>query len=199
MAYSTPTTAVSGNVLTAAIWNASVRDNFAETCVAAATTAGDLTYADGTNSMTRLGIGTAGSHLAATASAPVWRTPDSENVAAASTTTSTSFTDLAAGANPNVTVTTGTTALVIVGCHMENSTADARCMVGYDISGATTLAASDDRAFGTQSEDASDPNILHCAFWQSGLTAGSNTFTVKYRVTSGTGTFQNRRLAVIPF
>jgi hypothetical protein len=33
----------------------------------------------------------------------------------------------------------------------------------------------------------------------SSLTPGSNTFTMKYRVTAGTGTFLARQIAVIPF
>ena len=32
----------------------------------------------------------------------------------------------------------------------------------------------------------------------SGLTAGSNTFTAKYRVDASTGTFVNRNIIVIP-
>ena len=32
----------------------------------------------------------------------------------------------------------------------------------------------------------------------TGLSAGSTTFTLKYRVTAGTGTFTNRTIAVIP-
>jgi hypothetical protein len=31
------------------------------------------------------------------------------------------------------------------------------------------------------------------------LNAGSNTFTMRYRVTAGTGTFSARRIGVIPF
>ncbi len=35
-------------------------------------------------------------------------------------------------------------------------------------------------------------------FFVTGLTAGSNTFTAKYRVTGGTGTYLNRTIIVIP-
>ena len=35
-------------------------------------------------------------------------------------------------------------------------------------------------------------------FYVTGLTAGSNTFTAKYRVDAGTGTFANRTIVVIP-
>ena len=35
-------------------------------------------------------------------------------------------------------------------------------------------------------------------FYVSGLTAGSNTFTAKYRGTVGTATFSNRSITVIP-
>lgn len=200
MSYSTPTTAVSGNVLTAAIWNASVRDNFAETCVAAVTTAGDITYADGANSMTRVAIGAANSHLVSTGSAPVWR-EISNDTRGTSNTASTTYTDLAAGAGPEVTITTGTKALVVISCHTENNTAGTRNMMGYAISGATTLAADDARAWGFQSQDANDPHIAGVTILQTGLTAGSNTFTAKYRTTLGSSTavFQDRRLGVVAF
>lgn len=34
---------------------------------------------------------------------------------------------------------------------------------------------------------------------ETSLTSGSNTFTIKYRVSGGTGTVQRRHLTVIPF
>jgi len=72
VAWSTPLTAVSGTVLTAAQWNASVRDNLLETSAAAVTTAGDMTRADGANSMTRFAIGGTGDYLRVASGVPAW-------------------------------------------------------------------------------------------------------------------------------
>lgn len=59
MAWTAPRTWTTGELVTAALMNAHLRDNLLETSAAAATTAGDLTYADGANSMARLAKGTA--------------------------------------------------------------------------------------------------------------------------------------------
>lgn len=198
MAWTAPMTFVANTALTAAQLNTHLRDNLLETSAATATTAGDLVYADAANSMgSRLAIGGAGAFLVSSGSAPVWRLPVDDNVAATLTTSSTSY----AGTAPEVTVTTGTDALVVMSCHMEVASGGVRCMVSYAVSGASTIAADDFRGFGTQSQDANDPNILGACVYVSNLTAGSNTFTMQYRVTSGaaTGTFLNRRIAVIPF
>lgn len=75
MAWSTPRTWVAGEVPTAAIFNAHVRDNFNETGVAKSTTAGDLVYATGAQALARLAIGTAGQYLTVTGGVPAWGTP----------------------------------------------------------------------------------------------------------------------------
>jgi hypothetical protein len=64
---------VSGTVLTAAQWNASVRDNLAETSAAVVTTAGDTTYANAANSMARLAKGNTGNvYRQSSGNAPEW-------------------------------------------------------------------------------------------------------------------------------
>jgi len=68
--------------------------------------------------------------------------------------------------------------------------------MSYDVSGATTSAADDNRSVQLQSAGGQHAGavILH-----TGLTAGTNTFTAKYRISSaGTATFSVRRLMVIP-
>src|SRR3990167_770547 len=72
MAWTTPRTWTVGEVPTAAIFNAHVRDNFGETPPAKVTTAGDLPYASGANVITRLPIGCAGDVLALVSGVPAW-------------------------------------------------------------------------------------------------------------------------------
>ena len=170
------------------------------------TTLGDISYRSSTaNTNTRLALGTAGQVLAVNsgATAPEWKTialsiaNDAATVATSQTTTSTSFTDLAT-AGPTVTVTTGTKVLVIVSVYVSaNGTPAARSYMDFAISGATTRAASDTTAYLARTDTngdiwgrASAANLLT-------VTAGSNTFTAKYRVSAGTGTFVDRSIIVI--
>ena len=71
--------------------------------------------------------------------------------------------------------------------------------MGFAISGATTRAASDTQAFSVRGRQ---PGSLaaqgSATFYVTGLTAGSTTFTAKYDVTGGTGTFVNRTIIVVP-
>jgi len=116
-------------------------------------------------------------------------------VATSQTTTSTSYTDLAT-AGPAVTVTTGTKALVIFSAQSDNSSTSANS-TSFAVSGATTIAASDsyrtrfDSTLATYAQQQTQGILL------TGLTAGSNTFTVKYKVSSSTGTWATRIINVI--
>lgn len=180
MAYTTPLTAVSNATLTAAQWNASVRDDFAETAVAKATSAGQFF------------VSTAANALAA-------RVPTGATVNVSESTTSTSYAAIPAGTpGPAVTVTTGTAALVAVSAKMSQSTATANSYMAYAVSGATTIASNDNTSLLFQF--ATNTTIRATAVTlQTGLTAGSNTFTAQYRVSAGTGTYDSRHLAVLPF
>jgi hypothetical protein len=95
-------------------------------------------------------------------------------------TTSTSYTDLST-AGPAVTVTTGTTALVTI----QTLGADAvsnRQFMSFAISGATTVSA------GTYEQGpttAGDNGFRVSSFVVTGLTAGSNVFTCKYKSSDG--------------
>lgn len=110
------------------------------------------------------------------------------------TTASTSFTDLATS-GPAATVTTRTSALVFIAANLSNNT-DASLM-SMAVSGASTVAAADTKAI-RHGGSATIDSEAGTFFVVTGLTAGSNTFTAKYRVNAGTGTFRNRRIAVIP-
>jgi hypothetical protein len=98
-----------------------------------------------------------------------------------------------------VSVTSGTSCLVIIGAHMWNDTAGGRSLMGYAISGATTAAAADATSYAH--DISASGRIIGASriIWQTGLTAGSNTFTAKYRVGAGTGTWAQRNLIVLPF
>jgi hypothetical protein len=180
MAWSTPLTAVSNAALTAAQWNASVRDNLLETAPAKATTAGQFF------------VSTAANAIAA-------RSPQGNTLILSQTTTSTTFTDLATP-GPTVTVTTGTTALVVVGAKIQQNTNSAESLASFAVSGASTIAADSAWAVSSQFPTAgTESHAMSKVTWQTGLTPGANTFTMKYRVTAGTGTFDLRSIAVIPF
>lgn len=113
-------------------------------------------------------------------------------VATSQTTTSATYGDLTT-VGPAVTATTGANAIVILSANISNSASDASLM-GYAISGATTLAASDNTALGSANTGFGIQSSYIAV--QTGLTAGSNTFTAKYRTTGGTATFVNRVLTV---
>lgn len=182
MAWTAPMTAIANTIFTAAQFNQHVRDNLNETAPAKATAAGGYFVATGTNAIAQ-------------------RIADSAIELGSGTTTSTTYADLDAPANvgPSVTVETGPSALVIVSGQFQNSgTGSAR--MSYAVSGATTIAAADNRgvgAFGVAGLNiTAGTTALH--FGGLSLTPGSNTFTTKYRVSSGTGTFTSRRILVLP-
>jgi hypothetical protein len=115
-------------------------------------------------------------------------------VATSQTTSSTSYTDLAT-AGPSVTLTTGTKVLVFT--NTEVSTASGRYVFAdFDISGATTRAAAD----ATCVKAGEDTNAVQFRIGVANLmtvTAGSNTFTMKYRTNAGSSSFLNRTITVV--
>lgn len=114
MAWSTPLTAVANASLTAAQWNASVRDNLLETAPAKATTATGYFVATGTNAIAQ-------------------RVPLSSAIATDQSTTSTGGYANLTTSGPAVTVTTGVAALVCFGAWMTNDTGGARALMSYEI------------------------------------------------------------------
>ena len=101
---------------------------------------------------------------------------------------------------PSVTITTGVQALVCWGALMGNQTANAIAYASVEVSGASTVAASDNWALIDDGHSAAsgDDNVRRRSNFKlfTGLTAGTNTFTMKYRVNTGTGNFNYRSLAV---
>lgn len=112
------------------------------------------------------------------------------------TTTSTSYTATLSGSpgtNPSVTLVTGTTALVSLGAILYANTGNPVMYIGVAVSGATTAAASDSFAFIHSSANGIAANRQ---FILTGLTAGTNTFTLNYRITANTLNAEARSIIV---
>jgi hypothetical protein len=118
---------------------------------------------------------------------------------AGGTTTSGSYTATLAGSpgtNPSVTLVTGTTALLHVSSFLFNTTqgSGATAFVSAAVSGAGVVAAAD--KWGVNLGNNAIGRIGATTII-SGLTAGTNTFTLQYyRSVSGTGEFNNRSISV---
>ena len=72
MAWTTPRTWVTGEVVTAALLNAQIKGNMDLSAPAKLTTAGDMLYATGANATARLAKGTNGNILHQASCAPAW-------------------------------------------------------------------------------------------------------------------------------
>ena len=177
MAWTTPLTAVANVSLTSVQWNATVRDNLLETGPAKATTGGRILVTTGANAIAERDV--TGAFTGATG-----------------ITNSASYIPLTGG--PAVTITTGTKALVTIGCYTRNDTATGRNWMSHAISGASTAAASDAYALMTTSPVANELyGYSQLTLWTT-LTAGSNTFTANYKVSvAGIGTWIQRRVIVM--
>ncbi len=179
MAWSAPMTAVANATFTAAQFNQFVRDNLNETAPAKATSAGSHFVADGVNSIAE-------------------RTSSGSTVLTSETTGSTSFTALAT-LGPTITVETGPLALLFTHCQISNSGAGAS-YAGVEVSGASSIAPALNRSINIDNAAGVVIGTGTSVIYEGGLvlTPGSNTFTMQYRVSSGTGTFADRRLFVVP-
>lgn len=187
----------SGNVLTS---NGTTWTSAAAGGSSPLTTKGDLYGFTTVNA--RVPIGTNGARLTAdsgSSSGLSWLLPATNTVATSESTTSTSYTDLTTS-GPAVTVTVGAsgTAMVIITAKITVPGSTAITAMSFAVSGASTVSASDARALfiDRSSENQRSSTVM----FLTGLTAGSNTFTAKYRSTLGnTGTFADRDITVIPF
>lgn len=113
-------------------------------------------------------------------------------------TSSTSYVGLTTGTA--VTVTTGTSALVVVTVRLAGDTVNAENLVSYAVSGATTIAAADTNSssFANSNTAIYSGATVPLFVVQTGLTAGSNTFTIQYRTSAGLVYVNNRRITVFP-
>jgi hypothetical protein len=128
---------------------------------------------------------------------------------ATGTTGATGYVDLStAGPATTVTIPSSGNALVTVTGEETNSSngsssgTPVATYMGFAVSGNTTQAASDTKALVLQqnaSENSSRIQVQASAtYLVTLLAAGSNTFTAKYRVSTGTGTWVNRSIIVVP-
>jgi hypothetical protein len=180
MAWTTPLTGVANTALTAAQWNASVRDNLLVTPAALATTAGSMWVSTGAN-------------------AGAMRTPGFQHVAAGQTTSTTAtFGDLAT-VGPVVVVAAGTQAIVAYASYMSNSVASGGGYMSYAVTGSSSIAATTSNAIRQMAGTAAAIERWSAVTFEPGLTSGSNTFTSKYTTTTGgTASFSDREMTVIP-
>jgi hypothetical protein len=181
MAWSAPNTAVANTVYPAATYNQYTRDNLSETFPAKATAAGQIAVSTGPNSI-------------------AVRTPATASITTLENSTSTSYADIPGGTvGPQVTVTTGANALVLLACKMLVSAANNNAYMGFLVSGATTQGAFDSGAVSAGLTSALAFTNMSLCFMVTGLTPGSNTFKCQYRVDGATGGFSARKITVIPF
>jgi hypothetical protein len=112
------------------------------------------------------------------------------------TTTSGSYVTTLTGDGTAIaaTLVTGTTALISLGAEVANNANAVFTHLSFSVSGATTLAASDENGVG-MNHTANYWQVVSRVFVITGLTAGTNTFTLSYRVQSNTGTYSKRWLA----
>jgi hypothetical protein len=122
--------------------------------------------------------------------------PSSGGVLTSETTTSTSYADLAT-VGPFVTLVTGVAAMVVLSALVQTTGAGVTPRMAFAISGATTVPATDTWCINIDSSAVVNAQTSF-AVLVTGLNAGSNTFTAKYKVGSGTGTFVDRGLMVWP-
>ncbi len=116
----------------------------------------------------------------------------------ASSTNNLVYGDIGA-AGPAVTITTGTQALVGLGAEIVNTSVNDGAAMSFNVTGATTLNASSMEASGwalyEYGTTASFTAQIQCVFLVTGLTAGSNTVTSKYRaVVGGVAQFTKRNI-----
>jgi hypothetical protein len=178
MAWTAPITWVGGQVPTAALLNAQLRDNLLETMPAKATTEGQIFVGNGPNSITT-------------------RIPAAAQVSALETRSSTTYGNLAT-VGPSVTVTHGTYAIIFWSARFFNSLTDADTHMSWEMSGSNVRAADDFFNIRQDGVNANSPWRVGGVDVHQALTPGTTTFTAKYRVDSGTGSWQDRFIGVIP-
>lgn len=182
MAWTTPLTAASNATLTAAQWNASVRDNLNATAPALATTPGSIFVTTAANTIAE-------------------RIPKTDLVLTSDTVAATSYANTTVP-GPSVTATSAAKALIFTSGSMQNGSAGNSTYMAHEISGATAIAAADTWALEHRGSSTVSTDIINATrcHLETALTSGSNVFTVKYRVSGGAqSTVQRRHLTVIPF
>jgi hypothetical protein len=94
----------------------------------------------------------------------------------------------------SVTIVTGTTAEMTFGFNGFVSGGSGAVSSTVSVSGATTIAAADTNMVRTEGN--SVQNSVGTSFVVTGLTAGTNTFTLNYRTTAFTSNYLRRWLMI---
>lgn len=117
-------------------------------------------------------------------------------VATSETTSSTSYADLTTTTD-SVSVVVNASGILYVsfGARISNSSGGSNSLMGVALSGAATVAANDDYSILVQSTAPLKFSETHMF---TGLTPGTYTVKLKYRVSSAVGTYANRHLEAIP-
>src|ERR1044072_6825021 len=162
MAWTAPVTAVAGGAFGSALFNTTVRDNLNETSTAKATQVSSWFPASGTNALAE-------------------RLPAQDNDQGSSTTTSTSYVNLADGLTTAVSVATGNRALVSIYANFSNNpgTHPTRSWVALATPEAPPAAPSD---ISSITPPFSGAMRWAASFLVTSLTPGTNPFTLLYRV-----------------
>lgn len=180
MAWSTPPTYTSGNVLTAAQMNA-ISANLNETAPAKATTSTSYFVGSSANAIQERQFQVA-------------------RAVAPETTPSTSYTELAT--QQRITVSSGEVALVVLTARLYVGTAGETALNSVVVSGSSSIAADDSYALMQQSSTvnnrirASAVTLFTNA--NMGLNSGSNLWKSVYRTTAGTLTAADREFVIMP-
>jgi hypothetical protein len=167
--------------LTAAQLNTHLRDNLLETAPAKAAIESQYMVAVGVNKIKARVLSTN-------------RVPTSETLSGGE-----DYSDLAT-VGPSVTVDTGQRAMVFCYAKISHNTIGGTAAMNWAVTGATERdpkweagAVVSGQPTAARSIRTTGMDII------TTLTPGTNTFTSKYRVFTGTGTFADRFLGVIPF
>ena len=119
-------------------------------------------------------------------------------ISASESTSTTSYTDLTT-VGPTVTVSTMTTAIVLLGTSMTTNVVNGVSKMSVAVSGASSISATDATCIQNEFYANNVGFQVGAAFWMSGLTPGSNIFTAKYQAgNSALASFANRSIAVVP-
>lgn len=170
---------VTAEIVTASMMNTHVRDNMLQTAPAKVTTASQILVSTAANTIEARSFG-------------------ANEIGGAESTTSTSYTNLAT-TGPALTMTTGVFAWASIAARMSNDVAGTSNLISIAVTGASAISASDNQSLEYESSVAFDALRASYSYLVTGLTAGSNTFTLKYRVSAAnSGTFSLRRLSIIP-
>lgn len=159
------------------------------------TASGDIVVGTGNGTYDNLPIGTTGQILTADTTVSPYKvkwasaasSSPASNYAWSGTTTSTTSTSYVT-ATTNVTVTTGTKAMVSIAGNLETSSSISdKAFLAFAVSGATTRASSDNDA-AMCSLNNSGKQTTSRTVLVTGLTAGSNTFTLQIRTDNASAT-----------